>query len=209
MADDTKPGTALQSNSSIDFFNAQFQHQISAHDFSLNPFEQAAVPYLRGTVLDFGCGMGNLAVHAARAKHHVVALDASPAAIAHLRQIAQDEALTLEASQADLRHTRLDAAFDTVISIGLLMFFDRQSALAQLGHLQSLVRPGGVAVINVLIVGTTFMSMFSPDGYHLFETNELMPHFAGWRIHLHETQTFPAADHTVKVFATLIAERPQ
>lgn len=198
----------MNTNSSVEFFDTQFKQQISKHDFALNPFELAAVPYLRGKVLDFGCGMGNLAVHAARAKHQVLALDASPAAIAHLRQLAQDETLTLRVAQADLRTSRINEEFDTVVSIGLLMFFDCQTALQQLAHLKSLVRPGGVAVINVLTEGTTFTSMFSPEGHCLFKTDELLAHFADWDVLMHEQSTYPAAGDTAKVFTTLIAQRP-
>lgn len=198
----------MSTNQSVDFFDAQFKQQITRHDFALNPFERAAVPYLRGDVLDFGCGMGNLAVHAARAGHQVLALDASPAAIAHLRQLAQEEKLTLTAQEADLRIMQISTSFDTVVSIGLLMFFDCPGALRQLDHLKSLVRPGGVAVINVLIKGTTFMDMFSAEGHCLFPPGELLTHFADWRVLLHEHSVYPAPGDSVKKFATLIVERP-
>lgn len=199
----------MNTTSSVAFFDSQFKQQITQHDFALNPFELATLPYLRGKVLDFGCGMGNLAVHAARAKHEVVALDASPAAVAHLRQLARNENLTLQVEQADLRTTQLNGRFDTVVSVGLLMFFDCQTALRQLEHLKSLVRPGGVAVINVLTEGTTFTSMFSPDGHCLFGADDLLTHFAGWRVLLHDHSVYPAPGNTVKAFATLIAQRPQ
>lgn len=199
----------MNTNPSVEFFDSQFKQQITKHDFALNPFELAAVPYLRGEVLDFGCGMGNLAALAARAKHQVVAVDASPAAIAHLRQLAQDESLTLQARQADLRTTRLNDKFDTVVSIGLLMFFDCRTALQQLAHLKSLVRPGGIIVINVLTEGTTFMNMFSPEGHCLFGADELLTHFAGWRVLMHDHSVYPAEGNTVKVFATLIAQLSQ
>jgi tellurite methyltransferase len=199
----------MNTNRSIEFFDTQFKQQITKHDFALNPFELAAVPYLRGRILDFGCGMGNLAVHAARAGHEVVALDASPTAIEHLRRVTRENALTLQATRADLRTTRLHDEFDTVVSIGLLMFFDRQTALQQLEHLKSLVRPGGVAVINVLTEGTTFMGMFSSEGHCLFGPDELLTRFVGWRILTHDHSVFPAPGDTVKAFSTLIAQRPE
>lgn len=199
----------MPTNPSVTFFDEQFKRQITTHDFALNPFELAAVPHLRGSVLDFGCGMGNLAVHAARAGHPVLALDASPAAIAHLRRLAQEEALPLEAVEADLRSTRLERQFDTVVCIGLLMFFDCPSALVQLAHLKSLVRPGGMAVLNVLTEGTTFMDMFSNEGHCLFGLDALRDEFADWRILSHEHSAFPAPGGKVKAFATLIAQAPQ
>lgn len=198
----------MSNNSSIVFFDTQFKNQITEHDFALNPFEQAALPYLRGDLLDFGCGMGNLALRAARAGHRVHALDASPAAIAHLRKLAHDEALPLQADEADLRSMQLSASFDTVICIGLLMFFDCPTALVQLEHLKSLVRPGGVAVVNVLIEGTTYTDMFSVEGHCLFKPDELAKQFQGWNVLLHQQSDFPAPGGTVKKFATLIAQRP-
>lgn len=198
----------MNNNYSVAFFDTQFQNQITQHDFAPNPFELAALPYVRGDVLDFGCGMGNLAVRAARAGHRVHALDASPAAIAHLRKLAQDEALPMRAEEADLRIMQLAETFDTVICIGLLMFFDCPTALVQLDHLKSLVRPGGIAVVNVLIEGTSYTDMFSVEGHCLFKPDELAARFQGWDVLLHEKRDFPAPGETVKKFATLIAQRP-
>ncbi|MBA5639710.1 methyltransferase domain-containing protein [Duganella sp. LX20W] len=194
-------------HASVEFFDTQFQRQIAQNEFALNPFEQAALPHLCGRVLDFGCGMGNLALHAARTGHEVLAYDASPAAIAHLQQVAREEALPLRAAVADLREMRLQEQFDTVVCIGLLMFFDCPTALAQLAHLQSLLRPGGVAVVNVLTEGTTYMGMFSPEGHCLFKPGELLGQFDGWRILVHEQHSFPAPGGTVKAFDTVIAQR--
>jgi hypothetical protein len=56
---------------------------------ALNPFEEAALPYLTGRVLDLGCGLGNLGVAVAICGCEVVAVDASPIAIEHLSQVSQ------------------------------------------------------------------------------------------------------------------------
>ena len=78
------------SNRSIEFFDTQFQRQVQAREFVLNPFEEAALPYASGRVLDLGCGLGNLSVAAARRGCDVVAVDASPAAIEHLSRVARE-----------------------------------------------------------------------------------------------------------------------
>lgn len=198
----------MGSNASIRFFETQFQRQVRDAELALNPFEQQALPYLHGTVLDYGCGLGNLALAAARRGCNVVALDASRAAIAHLRQVAQAEALPITAAEADLRRYELRDEYDAVSCIGLLMFFDCPTAFAQLQQLQAHVRPGGVAVVNVLVEGTTYLDMFEPSGHCLFARDEMLARFAGWEILRAESQDYPAANDTTKSFVTVIARKP-
>ena len=199
---------SVQITSSVRFFDTQFERQVREGDFALNPFEAAALPYLHGRVLDFGCGLGNLALAAARRGCSVVALDASRAAVDHLRRVASANALPIEASEADLRAYELTEDFDTVVSIGLLMFFDCPSAYRQLAHLQSRVRPGGIAVVNVLVEGTTYLDMFDTQGHCLFSRDELHARFAGWKVLYSECRDFDAPSERIKSFATLIAQKP-
>lgn len=198
----------MSPNHSVDFFDRQFQRQIADGEHALNPFERATLPHLRGRVLDFGCGLGHLALEAARRGCVVEALDASASAIAHLRSVAARESLPLRATQADLRERAPDGRYDTVVCIGLLMFFDAASAWRQLAALQAATEPGGVLALNVLIEGTSFMGMFGPEGHCLFEPDRVLERFAGWE-RLHEAiETFDAPGGTAKRFLTLIARRP-
>lgn len=198
----------MDPDASIRFFDEQFRRQVRADDLALNPFERQALPFLRGTVLDFGCGLGNLAVAAARQGCRVVALDGSSAAIEHLRRVAQAESLPIAADEADLRSYEVRDEYDAVACIGLLMFFDCPTAFAQLQQLQSHVRPGGVAVVNVLVQGTTYLDMFDPASHCLFARDEMRRRFAGWEILRSESQDFPAAHETIKSFVTVIARKP-
>lgn len=133
-------------NRSIDFFERQFERQVRQREFGLNPFEQAALSHLHGRVLDLGCGVGNLALAAARQGCSVLALDASATGIAHLRASASSEGLAIDARQGDLMHYRIEREFDAMVSIGLLMFFDCPNALRSLADIQSHVREGGIAI---------------------------------------------------------------
>ena len=199
---------AMNPDVSVRFFDAQFQRQVRESDLSLNPFEQQALPFLRGAVLDYGCGLGNLSLAAARQGCSVVALDASHTAIEHLRQVAQADSLPIVAAEADLRTYEIRDDFDAVVCIGLLMFFDCPTAFAQLQQLQAHVRPGGVVVVNVLAQGTSYLGMFDPSSYCLFARDELHLRFAGWEILRSEYQDFPAANETTKSFVTVIARKP-
>lgn len=201
-------GLSTATNRSVAFFERQFRQQIANLDFKLNPFEVDVLPYLSGHVLDFGCGLGNLAMSAAERGCSVRALDASPAAIEFLRQRAAAAKLPVEAIEADLRDYRIDGDFDCVVSIGVLMFFDCATTLRTVSMLQQRVRPGGIAAINTLIEGTNYFDIFQPGCYCLLPRDELRRRFADWNILHAEFRDFGAPGQTVKSFVTLIARKP-
>jgi tellurite methyltransferase len=199
---------AVSSDRSIEFFDRQFARQIHQPDLGLNPFEQSALPHLKGKVLDYGCGMGQLSLAAARAGCSVVALDASKVAVNHLRHLADAEGLPIKASVADLRTHPLSEVFDTVVSIGLLMFFDCSTAEAALAELEAHLRPGGTIIVNVLTEGTTYMDMFDPQAHCLFKQDALSRRYAAWEMLSSAHSDFPAPGGLKKVFATVIARSP-
>ena len=192
---------------SVEFFDAQFQRQIREREYALNPFETLALDYLKGTVLDLGSGLGNLSLDAGRRDHHVVAVDASLTAVARINADAQREKLPVLARQEDIESWTIDRSYDTIVAIGPLMFFRRERALDLLQAIQEHVNPGGRAIVNVLIDGTTYLGMFDPDNYYLFAADELESRFAGWTILLSRQETFPATGETQKKFSTVIAEK--
>jgi tellurite methyltransferase len=191
----------------VDFFEGQFQRQIAQADFALNPFEQLALPHVAGSVLDLGCGLGNLSLEAARRGCSVTAVDASPTAVERLRGAALQERLPLAALQADLGSFRIGQNYDTIVAIGLLMFFRKERALALLRQIGQRVNPGGRAIVNVLVEGTTFLGMFKPGEYYLFGACELEQAFTGWNLLVARHDSFPAPGSTRKEFATVIAQK--
>lgn len=198
----------MSSNRSVEFFDRQFERQIHQAESALNPFEQAALPHLRGRVLDFGCGMGNLALAAARAGCTVLALDASEVAIGHLQEAAREEGLAVQAQVADLARHRVSGEFDTIVSIGLLMFLDCASAHRALDDLKAHLVPGGTLLVNVLVEGTTYMDMFDPVQHCLFPRDFLQTRLAGWEVLESSHQDFAAPGNTVKSFSTIVARKP-
>jgi tellurite methyltransferase len=163
---------------------------------------------VRGRTLDLGCGLGNLSIEAARRGASVVAVDASPAAIERIREVAARERLKIEPVLADLENYPIEGEFDTVIAIGIVMFFRREKALALLEEIKQSVAPGGRAIVNVLTEGTTYMGMFEPGNYTLFAKDELQERFEGWETLFSRHDSFPAPESTTKEFCTLVAQKP-
>ena len=197
----------MTTNRSIAFFDAQFAHQVRDGDFVLNPFEALALPFLHGDVLDLGSGLGNLAIEAARSGCCVTALDAGVTAIQRINDVATTENLLIDAKLVDLTTYRIAKNFDVIVSIGLLMFMERRRALNLLAEIQSRVKPGGSAILNVLIEGTTYLEMFEPGEYCLFSRTELLNAFVGWELLESRYDSFEAPGQILKAFATLIARK--
>jgi tellurite methyltransferase len=193
---------------SIQFFERQFERQVHEPDTGLNPFEQAALPHLRGRVLDYGCGMGQLSLAAARTGCSVLALDASAVAVNHLQQVAAAQRLPIEALEADLRQHHVDGEFDSIVCIGLLMFFDCATAEQALAELDAHLRPGGTMVVNLLVEGTTYMDMFDPQSHCLFARDALSRRYAAWQTISSTLSDYPAPGGLNKSFATVIARKP-
>lgn len=194
---------------SVQFFDAQFRRQAAAKEFALNPFEARALPFVSGSVLDLGCGLGNLAIAAATTGARVLALDASPAGIMSLDSRAHDLQLKIVTRCVDLGNYAPEGQYDCVVAIGLFMFFPCDAARRQLKRALEAVRPGGTIVLNVLIEGTSYLEMFDAEsGYCLLGEDELPRALKGWEMLDDRVENFDAPGGAVKRFRTSIARRP-
>jgi tellurite methyltransferase len=197
-------------NRTVDYFEEQFRKQIASagsHDAALNAFQQAALPFLSGRVLDLACGLGALSVAAARNGCEVIAVDASPTAIQHVATVARAEGLNVTPVQHDAATYCFDGPFDAVVAIGILMFFPRDVALGLLEKVQLAVRPGGHAIVTALLEGTTFTDVFDGDRHHLFDPEELRRAFDGWDVRSWRREKFPSPNGTLRRIGSMIARK--
>lgn len=197
-------------NRTIQFFEDQFRNRvgIGARDEALSGFQEVALPFLNGRVLDLACGLGTLSFAAARKGCEVVAVDSSPTAIAHVTARARAEQLPVTAIRADLADWTFDGPYDTVVAIGILMFFRPEVSVRLLRSVKEAIRPGGVAAVTVLLEGTTFKGPFDPDHTHLFAPDELERAFTGWEHLAARAGEVPSPDGTVRRHQTLVARKP-
>jgi tellurite methyltransferase len=199
-------------NRTVEYFEAQFRKQSASsagsNAVALNDFQQAALPFLSGRVLDLACGLGGLSVAAARNGCEVIAVDASPTAVEHVAALARAEGLGITPVRHDIATFDLGGPYDAVVAIGILMFFPREVALGLLEKVQGAVRGGGHAMVTVLLQGTTFTDVFDGDRYHLFVPEELDRAFVGGAMQSSKRFEVPAPNGTVKRIASLIARKP-
>ena len=130
------------------------------------------------------------------------------AAVEDLQRRADAESVALTAQQLELSHWKATETYDSVVSIGLLMFFGCDQADAILAEMQHATARGGILALNVLTAGTTYTEMFEPGEYCLLAPEELLDRFSKWRVLESRIQDFPVNDACIKRFVTVVAERP-
>ena len=114
--------------------------------------ERATGATLEGRhALDFGCGVGRIAVPLAERCERVYGLDLSPAILAHTRANAERMNVgNLETMQAE-RLGELAGRYDLVISLNVLQHIRTRDGERIFAQLLGGLRPGGVGFINLTL----------------------------------------------------------
>jgi cyclopropane fatty-acyl-phospholipid synthase-like methyltransferase len=103
---------------------------------------------ITGSVLDVGCGTGELSVEMARRGLKVVGVDSSPKAIARAQAKAGAQSLAAKFKIHDaLQLGELNQTFDTAIDCGLFHVFSDEERLKYVAGLHQVLKPGGRLIL--------------------------------------------------------------
>lgn len=102
--------------------------------------------YVRGSVLDVGCGTGeNLLYVASRGHRPLLGVDLVPAAIARAREKAKERGLDVRFEIGDaLTLEALGETFDTIIDSAVFHVFEDRERARYVASLERVLRPGGI-----------------------------------------------------------------
>ena len=112
-------------------------------------------------VLDFGCGVGRLALPLAAVAAEVVGVDVSPSMLAEARRNAEEHKVqNVRWVESDDTLSLVDGKFDLVCSHIVLQHIDVERGRLLFERLAGLIQPGGWGLIHVTFAWKTFASTF-------------------------------------------------
>ena len=115
------------------------------------PIPELPLPPGNGELfLEIGCNWGRWCVAAARSGYRVVGIDPSLEAIAAARRVAHQLGIEATYLVADARHLPFpDGSFEVVFSYSVFQHFAKIEALASFDEIGRVLRPGGLAKVQM------------------------------------------------------------
>lgn len=143
--------------------------------------------WIRGAVLDVGCGTGEHTMHLAALGYDVLGLDVSPAGIAEARAAAAERGVSARFEVGDALDLGDGPRYDTVLDSALFHIFDDHDRARYVRSLRRVVRPDGV--VHVLALSDTGPG-FGPQ---VADTTILGAFLDGWRLELLRMSSYRGA----------------
>ena len=104
--------------------------------------------FIRGTVLDVGCGLGEHTILLTRLGYDILGIDFAPNAIEQARDNAAEQGVDARFEVADAMNLGDEPRYDTIIDSALFHIFDDTDRPKYVGSLHAACRPG--ALVHVL-----------------------------------------------------------
>jgi SAM-dependent methyltransferase len=111
--------------------------------------------WIRGSVLDVGCGAGDHTIHLAERGHAVLGVDFSPAAVDVARASAAARGVSARFEVADALALGDRPRFDTIVDSALFHIFGEAERARYVRSLSGVCRPGGRVFVLALAVSDT------------------------------------------------------
>lgn len=111
--------------------------------------------WIRGSVLDVGCGAGEHTIHLAGRGHTVLGVDLSPAAVDLARANATARGVPARFEVADALALGDEPRFDTIVDSALFHIFDDDGRARYVASLSRACKPGGRVFVLALAVSDT------------------------------------------------------
>ena len=134
--------------------------------------------------LDVACGAGRHAVHLAKAGFSVTALDFSSQALARAGKLSAAEDVSIRCIERDLEAEQVDLG-NEAYDLAVVFFYLHRSLF---DALRRCLRPGGLAVYKTYSVDQLRYPGRPSHRMHMFEHNELLRFFAGFRVLRYEEE---------------------
>ncbi len=132
------------------FWDGVYAHppsQLPWHSPTVDPDLAAVLKQGRGRLLDLGCGLGTVAIAAARLGYQVTASDVSPVALDAARAAAGELAIDFVAD--DFLRSTLDGPFDVIVDRAVLHTLPTAAHDRYLRQLARLLSPGARLLLKV------------------------------------------------------------
>jgi SAM-dependent methyltransferase len=141
----------MDTTPAVDLFDSAYQSQtapwvIGEPQPAIIDLERAG--WIRGEVLDVGCGTGEHTILLARLGYDVLGIDFAPHAVEHARANAAQKGVDARFEVADAMNLGDESAYDTIVDSALFHIFDDSDRPRYVRSLHAACRPG--ALVHVL-----------------------------------------------------------
>jgi SAM-dependent methyltransferase len=140
--------------------------------------------WIRGKVLDVGCGTGEHTILLTRLGYDVLGIDFAPRAVEQARENAASKGVDARFDVADAMNLGDEPAYDTIVDSALFHIFDDTARAAYVRSLHAACRPG--ALVHVLALSDAGRG-FGPE---VSETDIREAFADGWVLEALDTTTY-------------------